>query len=193
MNKKLKISIPGFDYDATRVENPWVKNFPVKIELNPDSRLAGFSQPITLNAFRHMRDKFLKRLEKIFNNYKDGSLKNETVEVTFGKEAILMLLSQPEVEGITFTFGINDIPNHKGVVKERVTLMASGAKEYDSPKGNEVIGEEAGQYSKASKVSRASKTSNSRQNLSAAKSTGTTTPPIFEVVPRLTYGDINGR
>ncbi len=92
MNKNAKISIPGYNYEETK-ENPWVKNFPVKIELNPDNTLAGFSQPITLNAFRHMRDKFLYRLEKIFDSYDDGSLRDETVEVTFGKEAILMLLS----------------------------------------------------------------------------------------------------
>ncbi len=78
MNKNAEIPIPGYNYEETK-ENPWVKNFPVKIELNPDNTLAGFSQPI--------------RLEKIFNSYNSGSLKDETVEVTFGKEAILMLLS----------------------------------------------------------------------------------------------------
>ena len=52
MNKNAKISIPGYNYEETR-ENPWVKNFPVKIDLNPDNTLAGFSQVITPSAFRH--------------------------------------------------------------------------------------------------------------------------------------------
>lgn len=189
MNKNAKISIPGYNYEETK-ENPWVKNFPVKIELNPDNTLAGFSQPITLNAFRHMRDKFLYRLEKIFDSYDDGSLRDETVEVTFGKEAILMLLSQPNAAGITFTFGINDIPDHKGVVNERVTLMARGARPCNSAKGYEVIGEEPSHFIKASEVSRTSKTSNNTQTLSAAKSASIARDPIFEVVPRQTYGDV---
>ncbi|HEV8081902.1 MAG TPA: hypothetical protein VGP55_01800 [Chitinophagaceae bacterium] len=192
MKKRAKISISGYDYDGTRNENPWVKNFPVNIELNPDNTLAGFSQPITLNAFQHMRDKFLKRLEKIFNSYKNGSLKNETVEVTFGKEAILMLLSQPNAAGITFTFGINDIPDHNGVVNERVTLMARGAKPCDAPEGYEVIGEEAMYYNKTPKVSSDSKTPKTQQTLSAVKTASASGGPIFEVVPRHTYGDVTG-
>ncbi len=191
MKKKVKISIPGFNYDETRKENPWVKNFPVKIELNPDNTLAGFSQPITLSAFRHMRDKFLQRLEKIFKNYR-GALKNETVAVTFGKEAILMLLSQPNAGGITFTFGINDIPDHTGKVNERVTLMARGATPSDSPCGYDVIGGEAGQYTRASKISRSSKTSNAKTLSAAGTADNASSGPIFEVVPRQTYEDVTG-
>ncbi len=191
MKRKAKISISGFNYDETRKENPWVKNFPVKIELNPDNTLAGFSQPITLSAFNHMRAKFLDRLEKIFTRYK-GSIKNETVEVTFGKEAILMLLSQPNAAGITFTFGINDIPDDKGKVNERVTLMARGARPCDSRDGYEVIGAEANQYSPASKTSRASKTANAPKILSASTSDISSDGPIFEVVPRKSYGDVTG-
>ncbi len=191
MNKKTKITIPGYNYDETNKETPWVKNFPVKIELNPDNTLAGFSQPITISAFRHMRDKFLNRLEKIFKNDK-RSLKNETVEVTFGKEAILMLLSQPNAGGITFTFGINDIPDDKGKINERVTLMARGARPCDSPTGYEVIGEEAGQNHERPKNTGASKTSATQQTLSAVKSASISTVPIFEVVPRHTYEDATG-
>lgn len=187
MKRKTKISIRGFDYDETRKENPWVKNFPVKIELNPDDTVAGFSQPITINAFRHMQDKFLRRLEKLFKNYR-GSIKNETVEVTFGKEAILMLLSQANAEGITFAFGINDIPDSHGTVNERLTLMARAIgsryldKEDDTPTDNLV----------QSKKTKASKASAAPQVLSAPQSSDTSNDVIFEVVPRKTYSDITG-
>ena len=187
MKRKTRISIPGFDYDETRKENPWIRNFPVKIELNPDDTVAGFSQPITINAFRHMQDKFLRRLEKLFKNYK-GSIKNETVEVTFGKEAILMLLSQANAEGITFTFGINDIPDSHGKVNERLTLMARAIGSGYQDKGEDAPTENKVQ----AKKTKASKAPAIAQAVNAPQSSGTSGDVIFEVVPRKTYDDVNG-
>ena len=187
MKRKTRISIPGFDYDETRKENPWIRNFPVKIELNPDDTIAGFSQPITMNAFRHMQDKFLRRLEKIFKSYK-SSIKNETVEVTFGKEAILMLLSQANAEGITFTFGINDIPDSHGTVNERLTLMARAIRSGYSDKGENISAENTVQ----SKKSKSPKASATAQAVNAPQSSGASDDVIFEVVPRKTYSDVTG-
>ncbi len=68
--------------------------------------------------------------------------------------------------------------------------MARGARPCNSAKGYEVIGEELGHFIKASEVSRTSKTSNTTKTLSAAKSASIARDPIFEVVPRQTYGDV---
>lgn len=166
-----KISIPGYDYDATQSGNRWIKKN-IESEINPDDQISGFAKPITIRAFNYMRKRFLNRLEDIFAVYTGSALDKETVQVTFGKEAILILLSQQNCAGITFCFGMNDIPNEQGIVEERVTLMACGAMPVATEDGFENIG---------------------KPRFDANDAPQDADPPVYEVVPGSTYGIVIGK
>lgn len=87
-----------------------------------DSELTGFSRPISPQAFNKMLTKELDRLRILRGS---ANIDNEIIAVNFGKQALLLLLSQPGCEAISFTFVQRIDPQTLEFTGE-LTLVAGG-------------------------------------------------------------------
>jgi hypothetical protein len=151
---KHKIKIKGYDYD--KKGGIWVDK-DIDCELNDDESLAGYSMPVTPDMREHMTKLYRKFLYETFPENKKKA-EEQTVYFTFGKEALMFLLSQANCDGITFCLGIND----KDDANKHTTLIAFGAevrkKKDGTPDPNDEgkiiidpIGENASKEPKAAK------------------------------------------
>jgi hypothetical protein len=123
--KKHVITIPGYDYDK---DKGWVDK-EIESELNDDESLAGYSMPITEKMRDHMVELYREFLYKTFKTKEEAEA--QTVYYTFGKEALMLILSQVDCDGITFYLGVND----KDDTHKYNTLIASGSKVRKDDKG----------------------------------------------------------
>ncbi|GAB4022487.1 hypothetical protein [Spirosoma koreense] len=123
----------GLDYDGSKFVNK-------QITLNLEGSVTTTGEPITLQAARAMTDGYL---QPIISRYKtlvaslgekssDTDITNEidslldaNISVFYGKETLLLLLSQPDCEGIRFYF----CKNHKD--KQSLVLVGIDSNERD--------------------------------------------------------------
>lgn len=123
--KGQQITLQGKDF-----QNGSFVDSEVKISICDDSQLTGFSRPITQDAKREMINSFIDELQNKLKAVDAQSVEykgimNQTVSVDFGKESLLLLLSQPGCEGIKFSFakGIN---TQYTLVAEGLTIGTNG-------------------------------------------------------------------
>jgi hypothetical protein len=131
---KHKIKIKGYDYD--KKGGIWIDR-DIDCELNDDESLAGYSMPVTPDMREHMTELYRKLLYENFPGNKKKA-EEQTISFTFGKEALMFLLSQANCEGITFCLGIND----KDDAHRHTTLIAFGAEVRTKEDGTPDINDE---------------------------------------------------
>jgi hypothetical protein len=110
-----KITMPGLGVDPGKPSRV-IPIDAITFDLNDDTSVPGYGQPVTLNAACCMIDKDLREFTNDFNNANkenNSTLINKLIEkkgiaVIFGKETLLRLLSQPNCEAIRFYSCIND-------------------------------------------------------------------------------------
>ncbi len=123
-----KITMPGLGVDPGNPSRV-IPIDAITFTLNDDDTVAGFGQPVTINAACCMVDKYLMDVTndlKDANSNKDFAvadklIKRKGIAVIFGKETLLRLLSQPNCEAIRFYSCIND--------DERASLVLCGVDE----------------------------------------------------------------
>ncbi|GAB3693121.1 hypothetical protein GCM10027592_12670 [Spirosoma flavus] len=108
------IKVAGIDYDGEKfVEAELI------INLAPDGDIRGAGKPITLNAAKVMIDSYLSPvIDDLKNPDKKENALKAPIAVYYGKETLMLLLSQSNCEGIRFYF----CKNHH----ERASLVLIG-------------------------------------------------------------------
>ena len=116
------ISLAGYDYKNGK----FVKS-KIHVELNDCNTLPGFSQPISQAAFDQMQENFIHDLDQAYQDAATDASKqdilNRTISVTFGKQALQLILAQEGCEGIRFSFAQSfETDKHETLVAQGVAL-----------------------------------------------------------------------
>lgn len=120
------IKLLGYDYDS---KNGFYQREVDVLMASPDE-LNGYSQPITEAAYEQMVNGFLTELEaRLHQNQTNAdvteAILDEPVSLTFGKQALQILLSQTGAEAIEFVFA-KGADGNTTLIAQAVTIGGNG-------------------------------------------------------------------
>lgn len=127
----LSMKLAGECLDANSADPQKFIGVPFDHPLADDDIVPGFSRPITAAAFSSMLSGNIEALKQL-DKANAGSVDNKIISVQFGKQALLLLLSQPGCEGIQFTF-VNKVTLKEADDIDPVTGKKKLTGEFETP------------------------------------------------------------